>query len=506
MKKTVTANIGGIIFHIDEDAYDILFQYLTAIKNRYQGTEGNADIIGDIETRISEILQGKISNAKQVVTIEDVNAVIEIMGKVEQFEDGNFNNNETNAAYDEKSTYKKLYRDDDDKIIAGVCSGIGAYFNVDALWIRLGFILSTLLFSTGLWIYLVLWIIVPKAKSTKEKLEMKGKKINISNIESTIREDLEDLKTKFHEFKDEAKDTIKKQKKNKNGVEKFLHLIFNIIKYFVKSIAVIVGIVFIFLGIFLLIGFVSSFFSAFPINIGPNDLNISSISIPELLNIFFPSLFFIYVSVIGIIFLIATPLIMFIYYGFKLVFGFKYSNKIIGFTSFSLWIIGLVLCLISAFQIVRNFSNKTVVTERFVSSVEADQKIYLDIKTDERQKLIFESEVLQFGHLSLVSDSTKNVLFGEPRIEISNNNKISEVEVLLLFSARGESKEAAIKNAKSIRYPVNITDTIIEIPRYYIIKDNLKWRQQDLKVQIKVPAANDVVYTKGTREFMDKMN
>ena len=505
MKKTVTANIGGIIFHIDEDAYELLFDYLKAIRNRYMSTEGKEDIINDIETRIAEILQGKISNSKQVVTLDDVNTVIEIMGKVEQFEDGS-NSEEPKTDNREKTSYKKLYRDDDDKVVAGVCSGIGAYFNVDSLWIRIGFIVSTLLFSTGLWIYLVLWIIVPKAKSTKEKLEMKGKKINISNIENTIREDLEDLKAKFHEFKDEAKDTIKKQKKNKSGFEKVLHFFFNIIKYFVKSIAIIVGITFIFLGIFLLIGFISSFFSAFPIHIGPNDLNISNISIPELLNIFFPSLFFIYVAVIGIIFLIATPLIMFIYYGFKLVFGFRYSNKIIGFTSFSLWIIGLVLCLISTFQIFKNFSNKTVVAERFVSSVNADQKIYLDIKTDERQKLMFESEVLQFGHLGLVSDSSKNVLFGEPKIEISTNNKINEVEVLLLFSSRGESKEAAIKNAKSIRYPVTINDTIIEIPRYYIIKDNLKWRQQDLKVQIKVPTGNDVVYSKSTREFMDKMN
>jgi len=508
MKKTITANIGSMVFHVDEDAYELLFKYLTALKARYQGTEGNEEIINDIETRIAEILQSKINSAKQVITIEDVNSVIEVMGKPEQFEDdskgekGNQNKTE-----EETSSVKKLYRDDEDKVIAGVCSGIGAYFNVDPLWIRIGFILTTLLFSTGIWIYLVLWIIVPKAKTTKEKLEMKGKKINISNIESSIREDIEDLKAKFNEFKDEAKDTLKKnKKKSRKGFERFFHFIFSIIRFFVKSIAVIIGIVFIFLGVFLFIGFISSFFNALPYQIGEIHLSISNISIPALLGVIFPSSFYIYVTIIGIIFLIATPLIMFIYYGFKLVFGFKYSNKIIGFTSFSLFIIGLALCLISAFQVVRNFSNKGIVTEKFISNVNNEQKIKLDIKSGSDETALFESEALQLGQLGLVTEDGKNILFGEPKVEITNNDKSNEVEVLLLFSARGESKEVAIKNARTINYPVSINDSIIKIPRYFVIKDNLKWRQQQLKVQIKVPSGSDLVYTKATREFMDKMN
>ena len=506
MKKTVTANIGGMAFHVDEDAYELLLKYLTALKNRYQGTEGNEEIINDIETRIAEILLSKISNSKQVVNVDDVNAVIDVMGKPEQFEDnGNDEKNKQNGT--ETSSVKKLYRDDEDKVIAGVCSGIGAYFNIDSLWIRIGFILTTLLFSTGLWIYLVLWIIVPKAKSTKEKLEMKGKKINISNIENSIREDIEDLKAKFNEIKDEAKDTLKRnKKKNRKGIEKFFHFIFSIIRAFVKSIAILIGIVFIFLGVFLFIGFISSFFNAMPYQVGEIHLSISNISIPALLTVLFPSSFYIYVTVIGIIFLIATPLIMFIYYGFKLVFGFKYSNKIIGFTSFSLFIIGLALCLISTFQVIRNFSNKGVVTERFISNINPQQKIKLDIKSEKDETALFESEALQLGQLGLVSEDNKNILFGEPKIEVTNNDKVNEVEVLLLFTARGENKEAAIKNAKLITYPVSINDSVIEIPRYFAIKENLKWRQQQLKVQIKVPAGSDVIYSKSAREFMDKMN
>ncbi len=508
MKKTVTANIGGMAFHVDEDAYELLLRYLTVLKARYKDTEGHEEIINDIETRIAEILLSKISNAKQVITVEDINIVIEVMGKPEQFEDDSTSEKGKPTDNEENTTSaKKLYRDDEDKVIAGVCSGIGAYFNVDPLWIRIGFILTTLLFSTGLWIYLVLWVIVPKAKTTKEKLEMKGKKINISNIENSIREDIEDLKAKFHEFKDEAKGTLKmNKKKSRKGIEKFFHFIFSIIRFFVKSIAVILGIVFIFLGVFLFIGFISSFFNALPYQVGDIHLSISNISIPALLAVIFPSSFYIYVTIIGIIFLIATPLIMFIYYGFKLVFGFKYSNKIIGFTSFSLFIIGLALCLISTFQVVRNFSNKGVATERVISNINPQQKIRLDIKSESDETALFESEALQLGQLGLVTENGKNLLFGEPKVEILNNNKANEAEVLLLFSARGENKETAIKNAKSISYTVSMNDSIIKIPRYFTIKDNLKWRQQQLKVQIKVPEGSELIYSKNAREFLDKMN
>lgn len=503
MKKTVTANIGSIIFNLDEDAYDLLHKYLTALKSRYSETEGHDEIISDIETRIAEILQGKISSTKHVITIEDVNNVIEIMGKPEQFEEGE--NKEMNEEND-TSAYKKLYRDDDDKLLAGVCSGIAAYFNTDPLWIRIGFIITTLIFSAGFWIYLMLWVIVPKARTTKEKLEMKGKKINISNIENSIKEDIQDLKKKFNEFKDEAKDTIKKNGKPRKNIDNIFVFFLNVIKYFFKSIAIIIGIVFIFLGVFLLIGFVSSFFNAFPLHIGSDHLNISTLSIPALLETVFPSRFYIYVSIIGIIFLIATPLVMFVYYGFKLVFGFKYNSKIIGFTTFSLWIIGLVLCLISGVQVLRNFSNKGIVTEKFSSCISEGQKIILNINSQNNEEELFENEALQLGHLGVVSENNKYILFGNPDIEITDNDKKDEIEVLLLFSARGESKEAAFKNAKSINYPVTINDSIIEIPRYYIIRDNLKWRQQDLKVQIKVPADNEVVYTKAASEFMEKMN
>lgn len=505
MKKTLTANIGGIVFHVDEDAFDRLDNYLNAIKMRYSGTDASSEIIDDIEMRIAELLTGRITHSKQVVTNDDVTYVIETLGHVEDFEGDNTQGN--SAAGDASDqAFRRLYRDEDDKIIAGVCSGIAAYFDTDPVWVRVAFIVTTLLFSVGFWIYLVMWIIVPKAQNTRQKLEMRGKKINISNIENSIKEDLNDLKNKFNDFTGEAKDSIKKNSKPRKGIEKFIYFILNVIKHFVKSIGILIGLAFIFLGVFLFIGFISSFFNAVPIYFSDTVPGFSAFSIPELLETFFPSPIYIYVALIGIIFLIATPLLMFIYYGFKLVFGFKYSSKIIGFTTFSLWIIGLVLCIISAFQVARNFSNKGVVTEKYTSALIEGQKVVLEIDGSSAINAHFESEALHIGQIGITNFNNANVLFGMPHVEINDKSRSDELEVLLLFDARGYSKEDALKNAGAIKFPVEIKDTLITMPAYFVVDDNFKWRHQNLKVQINVPAGHDIIYSQTTRTLLDKMN
>ncbi len=174
MKKTLTINIGGIIFHIDDDAYAKLNAYLSDIKKHFNNFDGRDEIIADIESRIAEILQSKLKKSKEVVTIEDVEDVIHRMGEPIDFAE------ETQEEDSQKSQhyegYKRLYRDPDEKMIAGVAGGIAAYFNIDPIWVRLIFVFS-ILTSLGPFIYLILWIALPEAMTPAEKLEMKGKKL-----------------------------------------------------------------------------------------------------------------------------------------------------------------------------------------------------------------------------------------------------------------------------------------------------------------------------------------
>lgn len=210
MKKTFTINISGIIFHIDDDAYDKLNRYLEAIKRHFTSTEGKDEIISDIENRVAEILQEKVHDNKQVVTLEDVNDIISIMGEPYEISDEETEPPVDDSYYTRKSI-KRLYRDPDSKMIGGVCSGMGAYFNIDPIWFRLIFIITAFIGLSGIIVYLVLWLVIPEARTTAEKLEMRGEKVNVANIEKSIKDEIEHLKNKLNDLKEDAKDVFKKK-------------------------------------------------------------------------------------------------------------------------------------------------------------------------------------------------------------------------------------------------------------------------------------------------------
>lgn len=204
MNKTVSINLGGFFFHIDEDAYQKLNRYFDAIR-RSLSPDGKDEIMNDIEGRIAELLGEKLKNDKQVVSIREVEDVIAVMGQPEDYridEEGTpAGNTATGAgAYYAPSygTSKKFYRDGDTGMISGVCAGLAHYFRIDPLWIRIIFVISLFVsFGTSLFIYILLWILIPKAITTTEKLEMTGEPINISNIERKVREEFQMLGDKI---------------------------------------------------------------------------------------------------------------------------------------------------------------------------------------------------------------------------------------------------------------------------------------------------------------------
>ena len=206
MNKIMNINIGGIVFHVDNDAYEKLRKYLKDINNHFKNTVGGDEIIIDIEARIVELFQQKLSDKKEVITEEDVVDVIAIMGKPSDFDDED-NYNEPSI---KQVGRKRLFRDTDDRMIGGVCSGLGAYFRFDTVWFRLAFVIATL---SGLSIlaYLILWVIIPPARTISEKLEMQGDPVNISNIEKLIREEMDGLRDKFDDFAHKARNKFRKK-------------------------------------------------------------------------------------------------------------------------------------------------------------------------------------------------------------------------------------------------------------------------------------------------------
>ena len=216
MNKTININLGGYFLHIDESAYQKLKRYLEAVsKYLSNDPEGKDEIINDIEARISELLSEKITDTRQVVNEKDIKEIIKIMGEPEEFIENDQEYSETlsSGKGGERKT-KKLFRDFEGKFLGGVSAGMAYYLNLDVVWIRLAFIVTTIFSGIGLFTYIILWIVTPEAKTTAEKLQMEGEKVTIDTIEKKIRKEFGSIK---ETFEDGAK---KVKKKVTNGFQK----------------------------------------------------------------------------------------------------------------------------------------------------------------------------------------------------------------------------------------------------------------------------------------------
>jgi phage shock protein PspC (stress-responsive transcriptional regulator) len=209
MNKIFNINLGGYPFVIDDDAYKKLNEYLDTIQKHFRKSEGCDEIVGDIEARIAELFN-EHAKGQPIVSMRDVEGVIQIMGTPQEFGAEDIDLEEDKKESKRRSgssTGKRLYRDTDDKVIGGVCSGLAAYFGVsDPLIFRLIFAVL-FLSGVGIMAYVLLWIIVPSAKTSADKLSMKGEPINVNNIAKQVEEELNNLS---HTITDFAKDISNK--------------------------------------------------------------------------------------------------------------------------------------------------------------------------------------------------------------------------------------------------------------------------------------------------------
>ncbi|MGY5850831.1 PspC domain-containing protein [Salegentibacter sp. F14] len=239
MNKTVNINLAGIFFHIDEDAYAKLQHYLDAIKRSFTTTQGSDEIIADIEARIAELFNEKIQNDRQVISVKEVEEVIAIMGQPEDYMlDEEIFEDEPAPKTTTGSKGKQLFRDTQHSYVGGVSSGLAHYLNIEPIWIRLLWILLTI-FSSGAFvlIYLALWIFVPEAKTTADKLAMRGEEVTISNIEKKIREGFDNVTGKVKDI-----DYDKYGNKAREGAGSAATALGDVIRFLINVFVKLVGV------------------------------------------------------------------------------------------------------------------------------------------------------------------------------------------------------------------------------------------------------------------------
>lgn len=193
MNKIITINIGGLAINIEEDAYDVLRRYLQAVSDHFSKMENGKEIYEDIEHRIAEMLHERLRPGKAAIDVQDIDDVKERMGQPGEFEDEDQEEDVhtgSTASDSARSTrHRRLYRDPDNSLLGGVCAGLANYLGVDVVIVRIIWVLFFFLFGTSLLLYFILWVIVPQANTTTEKLEMMGEEPTIDNIGKKIREE-----------------------------------------------------------------------------------------------------------------------------------------------------------------------------------------------------------------------------------------------------------------------------------------------------------------------------
>ena len=336
MKKTLTINLGGIVFNIDEDAYVLLSGYLENLARHFGKQEGAKDILNDIESRMAEILCDQQTETKQVITIEDVSSVIAIMGnpiEIDQETQTNF------PEADDIKGPKRFFRNPDQKVIAGVCSGIASYFHLDPVWVRLIFFVFILAGGSGVLLYLLLWVVIPEAQTTSEKLEMHGKKINIKNIEKSIRVEVSELGARVGTIASESAATIRRAGSGSGTYfEMAGKIILSVLKVFFKGLVILSGVIMVITGIGLLLALVA--FTLGWTGSIYTDYAFTILSFPRMAGMMAGcDIPVVYLQLIVLV-VLGIPLFMVFYNGLRMVIRFERIRHF-GLTMFNIWIVGL---------------------------------------------------------------------------------------------------------------------------------------------------------------------
>jgi phage shock protein PspC (stress-responsive transcriptional regulator) len=482
MNKTVNINLAGIFFHIDEDAYLKLQRYLEAIKRSFTDSQGQSEIISDIEARIAELFNERVQNEKQVIRIKEVDDVISIMGQPEDYlVDDEIFEDEPSASYQRSLNSrpsKKLYRDTDNSYVGGVSSGLGHYFGIDAIWIRLIWIILIFGAGTGVLLYILLWILVPEAKTTSEKLTMTGEPVNISNIEKKIKDGFENVSQTVSDTVKNV-DLPKQGQRIKSTSKTFFDTIGDIIMFFFKVFAKFIGIILIIVGAGTLISLL-----IFCLSLGAIDI------------IHFPGLDFfeaanaantpVWLISLITLFAVGVPFFFVFYLGLKiLINNLKSIGNIAKFTLLGLWLLAIVGSIVVG---VRQASEHA-----FDATI--SQKEQLNIKAGDTLTLAMvgnPSLSKQFGRngsslRAVYDENDEKLIFSRYVRLIVRSTKDSVASLNIEKTAEGRNYKEAKLRAQEINYSYDLTDKRLELDGYLTTDFENKFRDQEIELTLYLP-------------------
>jgi phage shock protein PspC (stress-responsive transcriptional regulator) len=423
------------------------------------------------------MFQERIAGGKQVITLADVDYVIGIMGRPEQFAD---NAEETAPQAENGHRVRRLYRDPDDRVIGGVCSGFSHYLGIDPLWLRIAFAVAFFAFGSGLLLYILLMIIMPKAVTTAEKLEMKGEKVNLGNIRRSVQEEMDAIKSNYD------------SPGIKSGVARFFDALGQLVVGFLRLLGKLIAVFVILIGVIILFAFTMAFFAL---------IGIGSVTVPFLVTDLVMEPWQQMLSFTGLFLLIGIPVIMLVYVAVKALFNIKKESRILNWTAFALWLVGVGLTIVVASSVGSEFRfRETDRNEITLSNVAADTLfIGLNGTKDRGYEWYIDDH-----HLDLpwsVTDNKDSIRLRDIRLDVVQATG-AEFELVQVNTARGRSRKQAFENARALDYHFTADSSRITFDRDFLLGSGQKYRGHQVRLILKVPVGKSVFLGNDLEDFI----
>ena len=525
MNKTVNINLAGLFFHIDEDAYLKLQRYLEAIKRSFTDSQGRSEIIADIEARIAELFNERVKNERQVIGFKEVDEIITIMGQPEDYlvDDDIFEDEPTatnkSRSYSTKGSSRRLYRDMENSYVGGVSSGLGHYFGIDVIWVRLIWILLIFGAGTGVLLYILLWILVPEATTTSEKLMMRGEPININNIEKKIKDGFEsvsesvkknvDLKKSGEKIKEgfehvsgsitegvRRADLPKQGKRLKSSSTSFFETIGTIIVFFFKLFAKFFGVILIIIGAASIFGLIvslfsigsSSFFHPWWMDY-PDALNTTGVPI--------------WLGGIILFLFFGIPFFFIAYLGLKILIShIKSIGKIAKLTLLGLWLIALFsIIFISASQASYFSIENSVITNKQLA---LNKKDTLSVKmVDFKYNRLSRGNYRNGGFEITYNENDEKVIYSRNVHLIVRSTEDSLANIEILRESKGRDFIEARESAERIVYNYKLKNNQLLLDNYLLTEYENKYLDQYVKITLNLPEGMIFKMNRNTSSYLN---
>ncbi|MDR1860395.1 MAG: PspC domain-containing protein [Bacteroidales bacterium] len=472
MKNVFNICINGIIFGIEEDAFKPLSDYLEPLKAYFSREKDGSEIVADIEARIAELFTERPGGAATAITIADVNAIISTLGTPAAIAGVDESANTEAQPCAPRRTARRLFRNPAERYISGVCGGIATWFGMSPAILRIALIVATFFIHWLPILYLVLWAVIPLAKTTAQKLEMYGKEVNITNIEQSVKDNSLDTGSPVQTFFRDVD----------SALGRFCRILLRIV-------VLVIGLKLIVAGLMLLVAFIV--WTCLQDVLFRDVVKWDFLAYEEMLRHIISASSYQIFMICSVVFILLTVAAC-LFWGAQLIRPFKTGNRMTHILLAALWAGSAMGIVGISLREMRHFTNPNSMSETF--TVPVTDTLHL-------QTVSANMKLSNNAVTGLYFDKSQQRFFGEPTLNICHSRN-GQALLEIRRRALGRSKPDAFDKLAGIGYQVAINDTLLQLPDLFSVSPPDRWSFQEVHLFLYLPENTIVAMDEGVMAHM----